>query len=94
MGGLTSKWCAPFSRPCRAKLNGGEGGVFFFSFSLFIPNCKSYRIVLHARREPPLENIAQGNWTTPDAFLSHDVFDGYWHHLAIAVEDTKSDALL
>ena len=42
----------------------------------------------------PPQDIPQGNWTTSDAFISHDVFDGYWHHLAIAVEDTKSDALL
>ena len=36
----------------------------------------------------------QGAWTTSDAFNSHDVFNGNWRHLAIAVNDTKSDALL
>jgi len=36
----------------------------------------------------------QGSWTTSKAFDSHLVFNGDWHHIALAVEDTKSDALL
>ena len=41
----------------------------------------------------PSPHFMQGAWTTVEAFESRLVFNGAWRHLAIAVSDTKSDAL-
>ena len=41
----------------------------------------------------PSPHFLQGAWTTVEAFESRLVFNGAWRHLAIAVSDTKSDAL-
>jgi hypothetical protein len=69
--------------PAWASLSGSWGvpcSHFFFLFSFSPVDLPSTKL--------------QGNWTTSNAFDSHLVFNGDWHHLAIAVEDTKSDALL